>query len=336
MSSAEHITNEAPIGTITEVADCQQEDPVKRHACLIRMAAEGARSVGSDMTSFEFLAALETLSFVQLTISSARYALLANKLGTAFPAPVLDPKVYLNSGYGICGQHQMVFSAILDELGIKSRIVQLWYSHPDGSHDSHIAAEAKIDGKWVYFDTTAGAIFFKDINDPASQLSIAELIALGRKNVDVSINNNVAWNFSRFYTDYDLLGYLDADDLDVAVNGEGTVRPLINWDNTDGTLITAYGQNFIGDNLVEENGVGYTYRITPPEPGKYSLKGAVDVGGCAGGLEICTQDTCHVVSQGEIDFTAETGDDGAFILSVKAQDGVCYAVFRELHIKKIE
>lgn len=72
---------------------------------------------------------------------------------------------------GSCGNHQLIFSLVMDRLGITNRRVSV-YMELDGKRLSHAMNEVLIENKWFLFDTTNGAVYLDEINFEENQVPI--------------------------------------------------------------------------------------------------------------------------------------------------------------------
>jgi hypothetical protein len=111
--------------------------------------------------SISLLYAIKAANLVVTLLPSGRYSLANRVQGINFEKPGTDAEVCLDKGYGICGNHTATFLELMKLMGVEARAVQLFY-RSDLGRGSHIAAEAKIRGRWRFFDTTWGAFFTKD------------------------------------------------------------------------------------------------------------------------------------------------------------------------------
>ncbi|MDF1609619.1 transglutaminase domain-containing protein [Hoeflea sp. YIM 152468] len=315
----------------TEPADlsCENTDIIKKYACLIWQEAEG--SVVPRVAPVEFYAALQALNVVQNTVTSGRYSYLKRMMAQEFVSHV-KADVCLDAGYGICGNHIIVFSALMEELDIPVRMVQFFYIS-NGGRTSHVAAEVKIGEKWVFLDVSWGSVYFSDPDDRSSYLSFEDINRIGYENVYPLRNELSTWFFSRKDTSYDTFGHMTAENRDIVVDRVGDIIALLEW--TDGNASWKGRQiySYFGDG--RENGTRDGIRIYWDQPkGDYRFHMTYGRGGCVSPSQICVNDQCGELGKTETAFDFTTPGERV-VLSVRTDDDVCYVNPKELQITRL-
>lgn len=207
---------------------CTQTDLMDRYACYTEHAADGilliSESGGQPPPSGqrEIFMVLEAMNLVQDTASSARYAWYQHQLGIAFTPPnSTEQEVCLDSGFGICGNHQLVFLELMQRVGVPARPVNFWYTDTAlNERANHAAVEVQISGKWRYVDVTWGTIWLRKKDDPLSALSVEEV--LKGEGVRLTGSTNT-WYIVQRQHNVDPFSYLRARDLQVTRSG-GTLK----------------------------------------------------------------------------------------------------------------
>lgn len=156
---------------------CEYRNVFKHSACMVEHSVQGinysmANTLSKD--DLDIFRTLEVMSVVQNIASSGRYAYLAKTKSQMLS--ISNPSLMFKRGYGICGNHQDMFLAIMKLLKIPTRSVDFYYISSNGVKSSHAAVEVKIANKWRYLDITNGSIWLKESNNLSSLLSLEEVI----------------------------------------------------------------------------------------------------------------------------------------------------------------
>jgi len=315
----------------TEPGDlsCENPDIIKKYACLIMQEAEGAGTKG--VAPVEFYAALQALNIVQNTVSSGRYSYLKRALGPEFKS-IPEADLCLDAGYGICGNHIIVFNALMKELGIPARRVQFFYE-TDGRPNSHIASEVRVGDKWVFFDVTWGSVYFERPDDRSSYLSFADINRIGYENVFPLRNELSTWFFSRGDTSYETLAHMYVRNRDIVIDGVGAVAANLEWTGSNAKSNGRQTYGFIGDNTKNGPTAGASIYWQQPA-GAYRLDMVSRNGGCITPSQVCVNDQCGPLEATGTSFDFESAG-GRAVLKIKSDDDICYAVPSEIEITRL-
>ncbi len=128
------------------------EEQVRRE---VGWAEYGYKANGTPYSDGRLIA-LAAMNYVVGHVSTGAYGYL-EAFGGALPTS--KPDSILGTQAGICGHAALTLAAIIQHFGYSVRSVQFYYTTPDGSPDSHIAAEVFYDGGWHYFDPTFGVFW---------------------------------------------------------------------------------------------------------------------------------------------------------------------------------
>ena len=199
-----------------------------RFACYTEHAADGVllMSDGAGRPRVEGLReifmVLEAMNLVQDTASSARYAWYQHQLGVKFvPPDSTEQEICLDSGFGICGNHQLVFLDLMEKVGVPARPVNFWYVDKDlHERANHAAVEVQIAGKWRYVDVTWGTIWLRAKHDPLTALTVEEVLKGEGKRLTGATNT---WYLVQRQHNIDPFSYLQASDVQVTRTG-GTLK----------------------------------------------------------------------------------------------------------------
>lgn len=199
-----------------------------RFACYTEHAADGSVLIGegtgrpSPPGQREIFMVLEAMNLVQDTASSARYAWYQHQLGLAFTPPnSADQGICLDNGFGICGNHQLVFLDLMKKVGIPARPVNFWYTDTaQNARANHAAVEVQVAGKWRYVDVTWGTMWLRDKRDPLSALGVEEVLKGEGTRLTGSTNT---WYMVQRQNNIDPFSYLQASDVQVTRSG-GTLK----------------------------------------------------------------------------------------------------------------
>lgn len=112
----------------------------------------------------------------------------------AFSSPNVPPPTDIHDltkvEYGACGWRALMITTLLEEIGIKTRLVHFWDVPVQGSH---VAAELFINGKWMFFDPSFGVYYESKKGVP---LSLEEVRAQW-PNVVIKHSNLPGWTGER-------------------------------------------------------------------------------------------------------------------------------------------
>jgi len=202
----------------------------------------------------ELATILETMKFVGDRVSSLNY-------GFQYLAGQKHPESNeeaLRSGAGLCGNHAAVFLELVRSLGYQAQSVQFYYPSNKGIPYSHIAAEVKLGGRWVFTDITNQALFrnakYKFQPLQASQLlSQEEVSNIGIENVDIVQNSidgfKYFWEPANSRVRWGSFDYLFSTKTQGGIlhGGNGKLVPFSAKVDGDRIIMTHDGiQNFLG------------------------------------------------------------------------------------------
>lgn len=248
--------------------DCSEFTPLQSHACKIY---QGAMAIAGtpDSEAFKAYYAIEAMNAVPYIASSARYSLRKTLMKEDFKSPGRTANDFARAGYGICGEHAILFTGLLDQVGIKNRMIQLFYTK-DGQRNIHVAAEVFINGQWRFFDSTWSAFFLKNPADPLSFASIAELLSGIRAKPVKNHAQTWGYQYSRSLDPYE---YLTANPSVIYGTDSGVIR-LSDVNPSDKAIQLNSIPKFIGDKIDDGPYEGVSLAFNPL-PGDYQF--AIDV-----------------------------------------------------------
>jgi hypothetical protein len=313
---------------------------IEKYACLTEHAAKGIEFVyassGIILKPYEVAVfeAIEAMNLVQNIAGSGRYAYLKymqahfkrppsvfRPTTDAFEPPAMENQdACLRDSFGICGNHQFLFVAILQLLGVEARPVDFYYSL-NGHRYSHAAAEIKINDHWGYFDITWGSYWLQSPDDPLSVESLEDVLAGKGKQM---LSNN-SWYVATRHS-FSLLGlpgifsYLNAKDVQILRN-------------KGGRFVLSFNQGHV--DFSDQP----SYFGTPPEysPLKMQLSAnapsgdaSIDISGIGGDCaQSCMKvgSKCYPIIHGTTRITIAPNA----IIEIEGEDRVCYAVISSLN-----
>lgn len=261
---------------------------------------------------------LEAMNLVQDTASSARYAWYQHQLGKAFTPPdSAEQEVCLDNGFGICGNHQLVFLELMARVGVPARPINFWYTDTRlNERANHAAAEVKIAGKWRYIDITWGTMWLQTKRDPLSALSVEEVLRGEGSRLTGSTNT---WYLVQRQQNIDPFSYLHASDLQLTRSGGTLVLHLSNKPETFAGL-----PNYVGK---PPNSDPLSFVVRQPRAG-----GRLEI--AVSGANMCAKSKLMVGDQA---FNIEPGtvldaiyDKRDMNVRVVGADEACYVVFASM------
>lgn len=267
--------------------DCSEFTPLQTHACKIYQSALAVAG-STDSEAFKAYYAIEAMNAVPHIASSARYSLMKTLMRDEFNSPGRTANDIARAGYGICGEHGILFTGLLDQAGIKNRMIQLFYTK-NGQRNIHVAAEVFINGQWRFFDSTWSAFFLKNPAEPLSFASIAELLS-GIKVKPVK-NHAQTWGY-QYSRSLDPYEYLTANPSVIYGTDSGVIH-LSDVSPSDRAVQLNSIPKFIGDKLDDGPYEGVSLAFNPL-PGDYQF--SIDVRKMAcdklDTAKICISQTC--------------------------------------------
>ena len=322
-------------GSATEIADLGGDDPKRFIDCgsqpttLLRTACRvgsAAHAVSENYPSgnfdkrevFKAFAAIEGATVVRSSLSTGRYSYLKVHAGDKVP---LGSEMCLEEGAGICGNHVDAFREIMNALGIQTRPISFFYT-TDGLRESHIAAEVYYLDAWRFIDVTWGFAVSRD-----SGIMLKSVSEIRENPVHERTENAFdVWSMFVRAARGDPMEYLYRQDVDVLVNGKGTVTLAVpadsraheNFDNVP---------NYVGDATTSHKRHPTALRFVAP--GRYRV--SLEISSIAG----CKPEDGDVleVNSRKIPFSdasSITFDvDREALLSMRTTQPTCYAVFSQ-------
>ncbi|WP_338880505.1 transglutaminase domain-containing protein [Achromobacter veterisilvae] len=295
-----------------------------RFACYTEHAADGALLVsggpgGQSATGQrEIFMVLEAMNLVQDTASSARYAWYQHQLGVKFVPPnSTEQEVCLESGFGICGNHQLVFLDLMEKVGIPARPVNFWYTDRKlNKRANHAAVEVHIAGKWRYVDVTWGTIWLRQKRDPLSALTVEEVLKGEGQRLTGATNT---WYLVQRQHNVDPFSYLQASDVQMTRSGGMLKLSLSDQPETFNGL-----PNYVGS---PPDSDALSYSVRQREAG-----GQLEI--AMSGASICNNSKLMVGDQA-FDISPNTVIDADFDkaelkVQVVGQDEDCYVVMASM------
>lgn len=294
---------------------CRLSDPIENLACLAHDAAMGLddSQVSSDHAWAAM--AIELAGLIQTTASSERASLYQRAAQKTLPTTG-KAELCLRDGYGICGNHQELFTRAMVFLGIPTRIVSLYYEDRAGARHSHAASEFLMSGTWRFVDTTWDAYWLRNPNDRSSLLGFEEIRRTKARPTHANRAN--LWLVANTTKPLDAFDYVDAPTYFLIQYGDSGVVHL-----DLGAAPERFRDipNYVGAN---QPGADMAFQVSLPtrRAGTYNLK--VTALACAGtptlvsdrGLSVVLQQGDNLLPLGQVQ-----------TLSVSHAEGqVCYAV----------
>ena len=207
--------------------------------------------------NYQLQAILSALDAVPVLASSALYAYAVNS-DLGFKPPENLGQV-LETNRGLCGNAAELFQAVLNKLGLETRIVQFWWRDDDGNALNHIAVEVAWNGGWHLYDPTFGAYFVAKANEEAGAL--ATDAARRVEYVVPVVNRN-----STTYRYWKLAGlepfdYLKRPLVDVTIGGKGAIDAYLKPDHE--ALVSKFENipNYVGNIQADGNTEGLLFRF---------------------------------------------------------------------------
>ena len=292
-------------------------DEITRYACLVNQAAQGSATQFTQADdNLDVVKAIETMNLVQNIASSGRYSFLQHDKNFHRP-DMPEQQLCLTNGFGICGNHQHLFIAILKKAGVQARPVDFYY-YSNGKRANHAAAEVKIGKQWVYFDVTWGSFWIKDAEHLFSLLSLEDI--LQHKGLQITGTNT--WYLTRKYF-YDqmkepgVFSYLTQKELQILKDKGGEL--LIGFD--DGKVNFASLPNYIG----AANGEPLNMKFSKQTPTTEATLKISGIGGACKKSNLKINQNLYPVKIGETKIKIAPNA----IMSI-AGNHTCYAVIEEL------
>lgn len=295
-----------------------------RFACYAEHAADGVLLMNDGAGhpriagQREIFMVLEAMNLVQDTASSARYAWYQHQLGVKFVPPnSTEQEVCLDGGFGICGNHQLVFLDLMSKVGVPARPVNFWYTDKGlNERANHAAVEVEIAGKWRYVDVTWGTIWLRAKHDPLSALTLEEVLKGEGKRLTGATNT---WYLVQRQNQIDPFSYLQASDVQVTRSG-GTLKLQL----SDQPEMFNGLPNYVGS-PPDNDALSYTVRSRKPG-------GQLEI--AVSGTSTCGNSKLMVGDQA-FDISPNTVIDAAFDkpelkVQVVGSDEACYVVLTSM------
>ena len=303
------------------------KDPIDTYACLAEHAVEGIRlsysSSGIVLKSSDIatLKAIEAMNFIQTIVSLGRYSYLSQTKSGFKPPSMQNQAICLTNGFGLCGNHQYLFIALLKRIGVMARPVDFYFTL-NGIRQTHAAAEVKIGNKWVYFDISWGSYWIQKSSELLHLISIEEILA--GNGIRMTENNSwyIAMEQSLMTNKLpSIFNYLKAQDLQILKNKGGLL-----------TIPVRYNQASFSD---RPNYFGKTQGNAPL---KIKLTGNIkpcnailEISGIGGdcrqsSIKIGTKHYPILNGKNKISISADT------VIEIEGKDSICYAVIKKLSI----
>jgi len=303
-------------GETTDVF-CHLDDPIENIACLAHDAGMGVAWERLTPSQATAVIAIELAGIIHNLASSQRANLY--QLSAHQPMPgTSEGALCLKNYYGICGNHQELFSRATAFLGIPSRIVSIYYQDRDGARHSHAASEFLLDNKWRFIDVTWDAFWLRDPSDPSSMLSFEEVRA--RKAPPTHVNSADMWLMLNLQQPLDPFGYLRAPVYFLIQSGPSG---LLQLKMTNPVERFADIPNYIGAN---ERNAEMRFRVSVPRrrAGTYNIKvAALACEESAAVLVGAGTGVAHTLVQG--DNLVHLGAEQTLSIAHRAPN-ICYAV----------
>ena len=147
------------------------------------------------------LLSLGALNYVQGNVSAPLYGYMSEIIKEAMSG--FTPEEILKYRAGICGSSYIVFSAIIDKLGLPVRSVSFFWENGN----NHIAAEVYYNDGWHFYDPTWGSYFVKD----GDILSTEEAFQTTELEEYMITNESLLWTrvISSYYNNPGLRAFID-------------------------------------------------------------------------------------------------------------------------------
>lgn len=295
---------------------CSYTDTMDRYACLIDAAANGAltNASGLPIGASRAFAAMQT---IQTLASSARYSYWQAESDSFTIPNSAEQHVCLDEGFGICGNHMLLFVDLMRRMNVPARRVEFFYADPEsGQRLSHAAAEFELDGKWRFVDITWGSIWLADKTDIATWLSLDE----AREGKGQRVSNDLApWFLSRRTAGVDPFTYLAAG-VDTVIEGDGVVG--LPFERRGDEMVANFSSipNYIGDNV--DDGESRHIRLAIPETVDGELALEIAGAGACEHSQIGIGSSTAPIDKGTVILKATNGG----VLETRGDDPACYVV----------
>ena len=315
---------------IAEPFYCDLEDPIEEIACMAWDAALGNSHqfpAEQQYEAFQIFIGIEVGQIIQKIVSSPRSSLYVKRLRlTDFPDMVNKELCVLHK-HGICGDHQIVFSLVMQFLGIPTRHIGFYYLD-NGIKNSHAASEFLVSDKWRYIDITWSSVWFKTKEDIRTMLSLDEILTGNgiRRTNELDMWIRMVEDLANINT----FSYLTLPLLGLVKSNTGTIQINISDRTPFGDL-----PNYVGSNTQFENGITHIWSSTNHDAGaQISVKlDVAGVGGCSSNGPILLDDAGneYPLEKGSNQITVPNG--GSYNVK-RDQNEICYIVFSDIAVIK--
>ncbi|QRN03386.1 hypothetical protein GH742_05625 [Legionella sp. MW5194] len=316
------VVHSASVGVFDVNQYCEYKDIFKYSACMAEHSVQGINYSMANTLSKDDLniyRALEVMNLVQNMASPGRYAYLAKKNSNQ-RLSIVKPSLMLKRGYGICGNHQEMFLAIMKLLKIPSRSIDFYYASNNGKKFSHAAVEVKIANKWRYFDVTNGSIWLKESNNLSSILSIEEII---KRKAHVLTNLNPWYlHFKYPNSTIDPLSYLRGKSLQIVRNKGGLL--IVPVDNNQANFDGLF--RYIGINDPEHPPL--RIKLDKVTRIMYAVINVAGIGGQCMHSVLKTSSGVYPIQVGKTLIKLLPNSD----LAIKGDDKLCYIVIQSIEL----
>lgn len=313
---------------------CLQSDAIAKTACMTKHAIYPILGVNNEINSINELNAMDTdkakiymaieaMNLIQNNAGSGRYSYIHSVQKDAFKKLSLtEQSKMLERGYGICGNHQLMYMEVMKQLGIDARFIDFYFKNSQGKTNNHAAIEVKLKDKWAYFDVTWGSFWLEKNGDLSTILSIEEVLA--GKGTRVSGTNTwylYAQSLTRGNSDVNPLLYLQGKNLQILRGKGGQLAIDIKDGKADFTDIPKhFGKRTIYSELkIKFNNI--------PSPKAAIVKIGAAAGSCKNSV-IQINNTAFPVIKSQIATTLSSKT----IISIEGSDDDCYAVISKVEL----
>jgi transglutaminase superfamily protein len=119
------------------------------------VATEAKNSYAPGTPGFTRAASLSAMNLVETNVSAPRFAELVKK----GDVPGTTPDEIWKAQAALCQGSSDAYQAVLRELGIGTRRLEIYWRSPNGQANSHSTVETRWAGRWHWLDPTYGVVY---------------------------------------------------------------------------------------------------------------------------------------------------------------------------------
>jgi hypothetical protein len=298
------------------------KDLITKYACLAEHQVKDIRFIHFSPSERIIIRAIEVMNLLQTMLGAGRYANDVFLHGQ-FNISMSNQTFFLKNHLGICGNHQYLFNAILNKMGIQTRAVDFYYSVL-GRMQNHPATEVWNGKKWLYFDVSWGSYWLENDNSNFLLLSLKEIMdGYGKRMTNLNAWYLAMSEYNKKNGKSDVFDYLKAKNTQILKNKGG----LLSISFVNANLSLAGLPNYIGRAV---NTDSLAWKLVGQFPRTWAVLIIENIGGDCSYSRIKIGAKSFPVMKGVYPFqlTKDT------IIKIEGKDAVCYAIVKEIKKRK--